>query len=360
MPLTDKRIDECCSRYQRERARYLKMSETVKDKCQELLRERITIRAQVHYRAKSIESFRNKLIKNRKKYRSVDDVFDRFSDLSAVRVATYLESDREKVVEGIAEIFSGKLTEDPEIEVKNKDGKEGFHYRATHCQVYLSKDDIEGNCVDIQNTSCEIQVCSLLAHVFNEIEHDLQYKTLHGDLHSSEREFIDQLGMLTKIGDLTIKNLLSETEKRLEDRQGEFDDAFDFVARMKKELNFKVNNVHHAGQLYMEVKRLGLNSMDKIKESIGSSDEESLYDICKKEFSRIQGYCNKHSDKRHKIKEGSSDLLLAGLLKNNYQNILSRKDHESDGSQECQSGIKMNRLKRIAEYYKNMINSVEI
>ena len=351
MSLTDEQIEECVRRYKRERDRYDKMAEFVYEKCQDLLHGNIAVRATVQRRTKNPDSFRNKLKKNREKYGSVEEVFDRISDLAAVRIATYQESEREKVVDGIKEIFAGKESVRPEIDEKEGDGNVGRHYRATHCQVYLAQDDLNENNDNLIDTTCEIQVCSLLAHVFNEIEHDLQYKTLSGELSESEREFINQLGLLTKAGDLTIKRLLAETENRLADHQGEFDDVFEFIARMKKELEFKVVYPQNAGQLYEELKKLGLNSLEKIKESVCEGQNATLYEVCRNEFNRLYEYeKNRTEQKNSQLEKASSDLLLAGVLRNNYQTIL-------ENNPTGRGKGRPTRLTQIAKMYADMVDA---
>ena len=210
------------------------MSEIVYQKCQEIVQKKLTLRATIQRRTKNPRSYADKLRKpkNKEKYNSVDEVFEKISDLAGVRIATYLESDRQSVVEKIRKEFVGKEDQDPEIERKDRDFSKK-HYRATHCQVYLPEEDLSGVNENLRGTTCEIQVCSLLAYVFNEIEHDLQYKPLSGELSEAEKEYIDQLGLLTKAGELTIKRLLSETDERLSKKTGKFNEVYEFVARMR-------------------------------------------------------------------------------------------------------------------------------
>ena len=123
MPLTESEIQECIKRYIREFDRYTKMSEVVYQKCQEIVEKKLTVRATIQRRTKSPISFADKLRKpkNREKYNTVDEVFENISDLAGVRIATYLESDRHKVVEQIGKEFVGKDGQEPEIDRKDRD-----------------------------------------------------------------------------------------------------------------------------------------------------------------------------------------------------------------------------------------------
>ncbi len=42
--------------------------------------------------------------------------------------------------------------------------------------------DLIGTYANVAGVPCEVQVCSMMAHVWNEIEHDLGYKPLTGEL----------------------------------------------------------------------------------------------------------------------------------------------------------------------------------
>ncbi|MCZ2405840.1 MAG: hypothetical protein LC097_03775 [Burkholderiales bacterium] len=111
MPLSDQDISQCYERYLREHDRYVKMAEVAYEKCLEIVQKKLTVRATVQRRAKNPKSFVEKLKKpeNRAKYNSVDDVFERISDLAGVRIATYLESDRVPVVEELKKEFVGRV-----------------------------------------------------------------------------------------------------------------------------------------------------------------------------------------------------------------------------------------------------------
>lgn len=322
MPLTDADINECGERYLREYDRYQKMAEIAYQKCYDIVHKKLTVRATVQRRAKSQKSFVDKLRKSeyRNKFNSLDEVFSGISDLAGVRIATYLESDRQQVVDEITNSFVGKNDDVPVIERIDRNEKYR-HYRATHCQVYLPEEDLSGTNENLKGTTCEIQVCSLLAHVFNEIEHDLQYKPLSGELSPSEKEFIDQLGSLTKAGDYTIKWLLAKTEERLSHRTGEFDDVYDFVVRMRKDFTYSKNFPSNAGQLYEELESLGLKSPEAIREAITNSDGD-LNNICIEAFNELKEY--EKQTNRILLEDESSDLLLVGLLKVKVDEILKR------------------------------------
>lgn len=349
MPLTDQDINECYERYLREQDRYAKMAEVTYQKCLEIVQKKLTVRATVQRRAKNPKSFAEKLKKpeNRAKFNSVDEVFERISDLAAVRIATYLESDRIPVVEELKKEFVGPTGQDePAIDIKDKIGNTS-HYRATHCQVFLPEEDLAGSNENLASTTCEIQVCSLLAHVFNEIEHDLQYKPLAGDLSNVERELIDQLGLLTKSGDITIKRLLHETDDRLKERKGSFADVHDFVARMRVTMGL-VNFASNAGQLFDELNELNIMTPDALSKAIAKEDPQAIVEICNHEYELLKKHLQENQPDL--LEDGSSDVLLVGLLKNLHPQILA---HHPMG----RGRGRPNRLAQIAAAYRRMIQS---
>lgn len=350
MPLSEQDIQECHDRYVRERDRYEKMAEATYQKCLEIIQKKLTVRATVQRRAKSPKSFADKLRKEsfRQRFNNVNEVFNGISDLAGVRIATYLESDREIVVEEIRKEFVGLNGNQPTIDVKDR-VEAARHYRATHCQIYLADEDLAGGYENLLGTTCEIQVCSLLAHVFNEIEHDLQYKPLNGDLSVAEREFIDQLGLLTKAGDITIKRLLQEAELRLEGQAGEFADVFDFVARMRGEVGLSQGFSANAGQLFDELVSLNLRTPEAIAQAVCEGEDESMAAIAQREYARLKEFMQRSQQQQDLLEDGSSDVLLVGILKARLQKVL--ENHPMGRGMGRPS-----RLAQIASWYRRMMN----
>ena len=122
---------------------------------------------------------------------TVADALGRVSDLAGVRISTYLEADRDRVVQEITKLFDGP---NGGLAVIEKKDKSGTLYRATHCQVALKEEDLEEPNDNLKGLTCEIQVCSLLAHVWNELEHDLVYKPTTGELSHRENESLEHTG----------------------------------------------------------------------------------------------------------------------------------------------------------------------
>ncbi len=321
-------IEQVVARYWREYDRYVKLAGRVGDLCRNLVSEN-TIRAQVVYRAKAPDRLRGKL----KKYQSripplpdlenVDGCFGRIGDLAGVRITTYEERDRAQVVELIEEAFGGPDGNvSPACEVKDKHaGDRKNYYRATHCQVVLPQEELVGVYENLKGLSCEIQVCSLLAHVWNEIEHDLRYKPFAGTLSATEDELIQQLGHLTVAGDTTIRLLLEAVEKRRSEQQGPFTDSFDFVARLRERYSALTDFGKHAQQLYEELCEEGLDSPSKVETLLPPKQvaerQTDLESFAKR--LRAQGPVP-----GGELSRTSSDVLLMALLERSADAITKR------------------------------------
>ena len=227
-------------RYGRERDRYLKLAARVADIASVDIVEKNTIRAQVTSRTKTVRSFEGKLNRfaksGKKTFANVDDVFAGILDFAGVRIATYRPEDQEFVNQEICRVFRSPEGGSVVPEAKDFiDFKKAKFYNAFHCQVCLPEDDLVGDYENLRDTSCEIQICSMMAHVWNEIEHDIAYKPEGSGPGSVETGLLASLGHLTCSGNAIITRLLEATELRLREQTGDFADVHDFVARLRKE-----------------------------------------------------------------------------------------------------------------------------
>ena len=207
-----------------------KMVRLVTLKLESTLAER-DILARVSSRVKSSQSLKSKFekwaldpIKATWLEQEPQDILYLVNDLAAARITTYTEKDRDAVAEVVQELFScpGHYKAPFDLEKKEEHSRiktnDDNHYRATHMMLAVHEDDLSGEFSNLKNDKCELQITSLLAHVWNEIEHDTVYKNLSGDLSILEKESINSLGNLTRTGDAIIKSLLRARDAR-EDRE---------------------------------------------------------------------------------------------------------------------------------------------
>lgn len=321
MPLTDQQIDEAIARYGREWDRYRKLVEFVAEACRGIVREN-AIPATVQWRAKDPGRLRGKIARKRHELGCVDDVFSGIRDFAGVRIATYVESDRERVVGEIAERFDGPGGGEVHVEVRDK--PEPSFYRATHCQVVLRPDDLNERMANLEDTACEIQVCSMLAHVWNELEHDRVYKPLTGELSEDERDALVQLGHLVRAGDGAISTLLDATERRLKQNEGEFADQWDFVARMRDRFPVARDFGTHSGQLYEELVGCGYGSPREIEDGLLGGDCDAAAARALEALEGLQAYLTERGDDAVRLDARSSDVLLMAFLERHAGDVLDR------------------------------------
>ena len=317
MALDDPTIEAAVERYRRETDRYAKLVDLVGSACREMIRDN-AIPATVQARVKDPDRLRSKLRKYREDYDTIDDIFSRLKDFAGVRIATYVESDRERVAAEVVKRFEAPAGGDVTPVVKDSAGS---FYRATHCQVGLLAEDLGPGYENLRGDSCEIQICSLLAHVWNEIEHDLGYKPLAGELSAGENRALDALGNLTRAGDSTIVNLLEATDARLASNEGEFKDQWDFVARARRFFPDADDFGAHSGQLFDEVLAEGLDTPGKLRERLISDDGAvgRAYELLQAFQEHLEG-----DDVVRRVDPSSSDPLLMLVLEKYAENVLRR------------------------------------
>lgn len=314
-------IEEVVDTYFAQRDRYAKMALKVETISRELLRQH-AIRGNVQSRAKDPDRLRNKLSDDKYKgFNSVPRLLARISDLSAARITTYVETDREKVVARLKDRF--ELVGDPDI----KDGKsKSKFYRATHVQVTLPAHECTGDDANLSGVSCEIQVCSMLAHVYNEVEHDLGYKTFSGELSSAEVEALDAIGNIVKAGDTLIVHAIERVQERNRNEHGPFKDEHDFITRLRPEFPQASHFADNAGQLYDMLSSLGISSPNEVRERFLKTGgyPARAEDL----LSRLNTYLEaKYQDTdmsiRHLPEPESSDLLMALAVESKDKALMS-------------------------------------
>lgn len=315
MLIADDVILEAVARYERERDRYIKLAGRVADLCRNAMEENV-IRAQVTSRTKTLRSFEGKLRRfsrrQDKNLATIELIFQDISDFAGVRIATYQVQDEAKAAEIVSKIFCGPAGGAMEIDPKDKlEPAKGQFYRSTHCQVFLRDDELLGDYANLRGASCEIQICSMMAHVWNEIEHDIGYKPDGKGPSEAELGLLETLGHLTRAGDAAITRLLDANVVRMTQQQGDFVDIHDFVARLRQffpNADLSVN----AGPAFDAANMLNLTSAEQVKAAIGPALFEPV--AAKAEIDRFNDYLHEQGQSELTLNAGSGDLVLIGIL----------------------------------------------
>lgn len=316
MTISDDTIKKALQRYHREYDRYLKLAARVAEICRSEIVEGNAIRAQVTSRAKSPKSLEGKLRRfaatGKKSMPDVDAVFDQIRDLAAVRIATYEQRHEDQVMQLVCERFVDADGQRPVHERKDKNLTDPNNfYRASHVEVFLTPADGVGTYANVMDVPCEVQVCSMMAHVWNEIEHDLGYKPAAGALSEQERTFLVMLGQSVRMGDGTISTLFAETERRQREQGGAFTDVYDFVARMRGCFP-GVDFGRNAGALFESLRPIRLVNPDSIRRLLNLP--EPMTEAAREALMAFSRRLQARGDMRFVLEPDSSDLLLVLLL----------------------------------------------
>lgn len=325
MPLTTQIVDEAFQRYRREYDCYEKLAKFVADKVEREIIRANTLRAAVTRRAKAPAKMRAKILKKYMEVEGVntaDDAMRRVTDLAGVRISTYLESDRVRVVAEIQNLFDGPAAGAVKVDIEDA-AEEEKYYRATHCQVSLKPEDLADPNDNLEGLTCEIQVCSMLAHVWNELEHDLVYKPTTGTLSARERESLSILGNMTLSGDLVIKQLFdanAERVKQAQDNAATFQDVYDFVARMRDDFPTCTQFGNNAGQLYEDLMDLTISTPALVRDQFLTAGYEARSTQL---LSQLTEYVQSTHDDTVAVEPLSSDALLVLVLDSRVDDVLN-------------------------------------
>lgn len=326
MPFDPDLIPLAVARYRRERDRYVKLADRVAEICREDVCEQNAIRAQVTFRVKSEKSFEAKLKRFSndpdRNYEAVDDIFTDISDLAGVRISAYQEQDCEQIVARLGGVFRGPRDQD-DIQVDRKDKKtpeNENYYRAIHAQVSLIDDQLVGTYDNVGDISCEIQVCTMIAHVWNEIEHDIGYKTEFGGPSGDEKYHLAQLGGLVRQGDLIITALVDAHEHRVSSKpEGEgadnsdqkFVDVHEFVSRMRRFAGGATPKFsENSGQLFELLIDLDVASPMSLSQKLEDFDLGSTQE----KIDQFNSHLTETGAEGLSVDRDTSDLLLIALL----------------------------------------------
>lgn len=357
MPFSPDLIAPAVDRYRRERDRYFKLGDRVAEICRNDICDLNAIRAQVTFRVKSLKSFEGKLrrfsTRNDRNYKSVEEIFAEISDLAGVRIAAYQHEDCDKIVRHLRQAFRGPDGDIP-IDLKDRhiEDRRNF-YRAIHAQVCLPEDELVGTYDNISDISCEIQVCTMIAHVWNEIEHDIGYKSELGEPSENEVKLIEMLGHTVRQGDQQISMLLAAHALRIGKKtesaevapqERPFRDVHDFVSRLRDYKNRAMPDfANNSGQLFDLLEELGLKTPVLLEASLDPFEPEALRD----EMIDFSSYLAERGLPTLSLDAASCDLMLLKLLHKRAEEILNLHKGKIGRGRG-----RPTRLYRISRYYR--------
>ena len=273
-------IERFLDRYTKELDFYQEAARLCAQQCEAGL-ERSGIRAIVTFRAKRPERLKEKLENrnSKKKYRNVDEIYKDIIDLSGVRIAIYFPGDREEIHKFIDSNFiikKKKTFPEPSKKVPYETRFQG--YFAVHYLVQLRDDILENSRKRYTQALIEIQVASVLMHAWAEVEHDMVYKPLSGNLSEEEYAILDELNGLVHTGEIALEMLQKAYKTRVAEKGKSFSNHYElsaFIYDSIKRKGTKEPIMGRADVLYRFLQVADLNKPECIEKYLGKVDPDS-------------------------------------------------------------------------------------
>jgi ppGpp synthetase/RelA/SpoT-type nucleotidyltranferase len=232
------------------------------------------VRAIVTSRAKNATRLETKVKQRamKKAYASVDEIYEDIVDLSGVRVALYFPAEREEVGRIIKSIFV-PVVEPKEFPTPGQPTyKKRFSgYWATHYRVRLPETLLNESQKRYAEARIEIQVASVLMHAWSEVEHDLVYKPLQGQLSEDEYAILDELNGLVLAGEIALERLQRAGDLRVSAHDREYTNHYDLASSLVEMAREKLAglNIHDAvigrvDLLFHLLREVGLNTPEQL------------------------------------------------------------------------------------------------
>jgi ppGpp synthetase/RelA/SpoT-type nucleotidyltranferase len=132
-----------------------------------------------------------------------DEIGAVVTDLAGCRVVVYTTSDEERVGALVRRVFALPDRDDASPRPLRRESG----YQATHTLVVVPEAPHD---TSIRGTICEVQVATVAAHLFNELEHDITYKKLGHPATNAEKRLLLHVERACKLADHVVEQLLDE------------------------------------------------------------------------------------------------------------------------------------------------------
>ncbi|WP_321429935.1 hypothetical protein [uncultured Methanolobus sp.] len=273
--------------YSSNRKIYAALALKIKEILQENLEDSCINYLNIEFRAKSVDSLKNKLERKIKKDSSYS--IDEVHDLAGIRVIAYVRSDLDLIRPIIKENFEIKVYKD-----KTEDlGVEKVGYRSEHFIATLPSNRLLlPEYKKFSGLVFEIQLRTILEHSWAEIEHDRRYKYSGVLPDNLERRF-SLLSAVLELADNEFDNISQSidnyaTEVLQKAKSGNFDIPIDSTS-LKQYLDEKFKELfpiiegirfdHHSKGLIRELNDMGINTLKKLDEVVPEDYAEKLLDM---------------------------------------------------------------------------------
>lgn len=178
------------SDYDNKRETYNSFAKTVSDLIERLMAAKSISHHSISFRCKTRESLERK-IDIKQSYESLEDI----TDLAGVRIITHFADDVDVVASMVESEF--KIDKVNSIDKRASLDPDRFGYLSLHYVVSLKKErDTLQEYSAFKSLKLEIQIRSILQHIWAEIEHDIGYKSSVEVPRGIRRKFSRMAGLL--------------------------------------------------------------------------------------------------------------------------------------------------------------------
>ena len=240
------------------------------------------IRAIVSFRSKAPGRLKSKVLRRNSKrevpYKNMKEIYEDIVDLAGVRISLYFPGDRDKTDKLINELFTVLETKHFPEESKTPDYHKRFSgYWANHYRACMKEDNLEKNQQKYASTHIEIQVASVLMHAWSEVEHDLIYKPLQGNLSPDELAIIDELNGLVLTGEIALERLQQAGNHRILSKKERFSSQYDLASYLydylsknfnREDVELRMGNVELLFRLISTLNMNGVQEIEPVLKSV--------------------------------------------------------------------------------------------
>lgn len=310
------------------------------------------LRAIVTSRAKSVDRLLDKLRQRNPEhsYSSVSEIQQDIIDLAGVRVALYFPGqmdEAEQIIRSVLQVDHARIfpragtstasqasssPSDVSKGVETSIGSIAAHakrfsgYGARHFRVHIPASRLSAEQERYSSALIEVQVASVLMHAWSEVEHDLVYKPLEGQLSVSEYALLDQLNGLVLAGEIALEQLQVAGDRRVADARTPFRDHYELAEFLRTRL--QVSGIDPTDATLGRVDVLFTFLADQ--ESATAESIESYLDSLEQDF------------ENRPVADQLADLMLSGdaLRYEKYSKAMSELRHGTGFRRTTVSDIK--------------------
>ena len=201
--------------YRSEKDKYVRLGAVVQKRLQEIAGKSSVSVMSVGHRLKDEKSLCGKLYRKGEKYRSLEDI----TDILGARIVCYFYDDVDVLGKQVEKSFV--VDWENSVDKRKQMRADSFGYLSLHYICSLPKD--AGFPQELCDVRFEIQIRTIMQHVWSEINHDLGYKSDFGMPRAVIRQFARLAGMFEIIDEefMRVRDGMnaytSQTRKKIQD-----------------------------------------------------------------------------------------------------------------------------------------------